>query len=341
MKKNLGVRVLMELVLVALLSGGAVCLAQDQAGGGRLTGDAMGGAAIVFRKPSNPAASRSGGGRLPSGPKARQAAVTQDKTIAKANAARSASTPRYSEAERQYKIAVRQDPTDARGPAGLGNVYLDQGKFAEAVSAYQEAIKVKPDHIPAYQPLGYALVRLNRYPEAIQTLTQALKYDPNNAEIYNNLSYMYVHSERYQEAVEAGNQVITLLGQSNQAYQQGLQNKNQVLSHAYKNLGNAYVGLKQHDNAAKALRRAAEIEPGNASAHFNLGLVLYNGRRYTDAIESYKTVIRLRPDLAVAHFNLGLAYVAVNDRTSAAAEVATLQRLNPSMAAELQKMIRR
>lgn len=340
MKTNHGLTLLLSLI-VALVAGGACQVAQGQAGGGTLSGDAMGGAALVFRKPDNPAASRSGGGRLPAGRKARSAAVTQDRTIARANAARSAPKPRYSEAELQYRLATRQDPNDARGHVGLGNVYLDQGKFAGAALAYQQALKVKPDHLPAYQPLGYALVRLRRFPEAIETLNEALKYDPNNAEIYNNLSYMYVHAERFQEAVDASQRAITLLGQTGQAFQQGLQNKNQVLSNAYKNLGNAYDGLKQYNGAADALSRATEIEPTNASAHFNLGLVLYNGRRYAEAIESYKTVIKLRPELVVAHYNLGLTYVAVNDKAGAREELAILQKLHPAMASELQKLIKK
>ena len=326
---------------VALAATGGLYVAQGQAGGGRLPGESMGGAALVFRKPSNPASSRSGGGRLPGGTKAKKVAVSQDRIIAKANAARSAATPRYSEAEQEYKLATRQDPTDARGHEGLGNVYLDQGKYADAVTAYRQAIKVRPGHLPAYQPMGYALVRLNRYPEAIETLTQALTYDPNNPEIHNNLSFMYVHAGRFQEAVEASNKAITLLGQTGQAYSQGLQNKKEVLSHAYKNLGNAYDGLKQYNEAADALRRATEIEPMNVSAHFNLGLALQNGRRYSEAVQSYKTVIKLRPELAVAHFNLGLTCVAINDKAGAREEVTTLQKLHPAMASELQKLIKK
>lgn len=334
-------RIMLFSLCIALLATAGSHLAQGQAGGGTLSADSMGGAALVFRKPTNPASSRSGGGRLPANPKQRKAVVDQDQTIAKANAARSAPTPRYSEAEQQYKLATRQDPTDARGHEGLGNVYLDQGKYADAVLAYQQALKVKPEHLPAYQPMGYALVRLNRYPEAIETLTRSLKFDATNPEVHNNLSYMYVHAGRFQEAVEASNQAIKLLGQTGQAYQQGLQNKKEVLSHAYKNLGNAYDGLKRYSDAADALRHATEIEPANASAHFNLGLALYNSKRYTDAIESYKTVIKLRPQLAAAHFNLGLTYVATNDKAGAREEVAALQKLNPAMAAELQKLIRK
>jgi Flp pilus assembly protein TadD len=80
--------------------------------------------------------------------------VEHEQVIAKANAARSAPTPRYIEAEEQYKLAAQQEPADARAHFGLGNVFLDQGRFAEAADAYRQAIKLKVDYFPAYQPLG-------------------------------------------------------------------------------------------------------------------------------------------------------------------------------------------
>jgi tetratricopeptide (TPR) repeat protein len=321
--------------------------AQGQAGGGSLPGEATGGAALIFHKPDNPplhsgsasSPNAAGGGRLSGSAKSRAAA--HERVIAKGNAARSAPTPRYPEAEQQYKLAAEQEPNDARAHAGLGNIYLDQGRYDEAAAAYSQALKVKADYLPAYQPLAYSQVRLNRFPEATETLKQALQYDPNNAEVYNNLGFAYVHAGRYADAVAACQQAITLLGQTGQAYKQELQNRNEVLSNAYKNLGNAYNGLNQYNEAADALRHATEVEPKNAAAHFNLGLALYNGRRYSEAIEAYKAVIKLRPELAGAHYNLGLAYVAINDKESARQEYNLLKPLNAGMAAQLQALIGR
>ena len=182
---------------------------------------------------------------------------------------------------------------------------------------------------------------MKRYPEATETLTQALQYDPNNAEIYNNLGFAYVHAGRYADAIAACRQAIVLLVQTGQAYKQELQNRNEVLSNAYKSLGNAYNGLQQYNDAADALKQATGIEPNNAAAHFNLGLALYNGRRYSEAIEAYKDVIKLRPELAGAHFNLGLTYVAINDKEGARHEYEILKPLNASMAAQLQDLIKR
>lgn len=341
------------LTLALLTNAGGSAKSQDQAGGGRLPGDAAGGAAIIFRRPSNPTVhtasdssrSTAGGGTVSGRGRTRTPVVAekvtvQDRIIMKANAARSAPKPRYTEAETEYKRAGEQEPSDARAHAGLGNVYLDQGRYAEAVAAYRQAIKVKIDYIDAYQPLGFSLIQLKKYDEAADIMMQALKYDAGNAELYNNLGYAYVQAERYNEAVDVCLKALELLGQTGSAYRQGLQNRDEVLSHAYKNLGNAYNGLKKYNQAADVLKRATQIEPTNAAAHFNLGLALYNGGRYSEAIEAYKAVTKLRPQLAAAHYNLGLTYVAVNDKDSARREYDILKPLNADMANQLHSVIR-
>ena len=184
-------------------------------------------------------------------------------------------------------------------------------------------------------------MRLGRHAEAADTLKQGLQYDPDNAEIYNNLAFAYVHAGQYAEAITACQQAIAILGKTGEAFRQELQDRNQVLSNAYKNLGNAYNELKQYNDAAEALRHATEIEPKNAAAHFNLGLALYNGGRYSEAIAAYQSVVTLRPELAGAHFNLGLAYIAINDMEGARREYAILKPLNAAMAEQLQSSIKR
>jgi Flp pilus assembly protein TadD len=182
-------------------------LAHAQAGGGTLSSEPAGGAAMIFRKPANPPVHGTSGPSAVSGGKTtgrtrtrpKPAVNVQEQTIAKANAARSAATPRYSEAELNYKLAAKQDPNDARAQLGLGNVYLDQGRYLDAVAAYQQTLKMKPDYSDAFQPLSYALAQLGRFPEAAEILQQALKFDPDNAEIYNNLAFSYAHAERYPE----------------------------------------------------------------------------------------------------------------------------------------------
>ena len=326
---------------VAVSQAWPTATAQDITGGGSLVRDITGGAALIFRAPQNPTvhvtSAATGGGRVKPGNK--PPVRRQDSLIARANAARSAPKPRYDEAEQQYQLAAQIAPDDARAFAGLGNVYVDQGKFAQAVDAYQKAIKVKSDYNGAYLPLAFSLARLNRYPEAIEVYKETLKRDPG-PEVYNNLSFAYNHSGQFQEAVDASLEAIKLLGDTGEAYKSGFQERNEIRSYAYKNLGNAYNGLKRYDEAATALKKSSEIEPTNAAAHFNLGLTLYNAGRYSEAIESYKEVIKLRPNLAQAYFNLGLTYFAINDKTQAMAQYEMLKGLDAEMAKQLYDAIK-
>ena len=94
------------LPLIIALSQVAWVMAQDITGGGSTLRDLSGGAALIFRAPQNPTVQgggATGGGRV----KGRKPPVRQqDAIIARANAARSASQPRYAEAEQQYQLAA-------------------------------------------------------------------------------------------------------------------------------------------------------------------------------------------------------------------------------------------
>jgi tetratricopeptide (TPR) repeat protein len=329
---------------------------QAQPGGGSTSKDLTTGAELIFRRPEDPK-SEPGGGRLGSGERdrdekpsnkptpsatprtAKVSSHVQNQTIARGNAARSAPVPRYSEAEREYLQATSQDPDDPRGFAGLGNVYLDQGRYKEAVDAYRHTIKLNSDYQLAYMPLGYALVRLNRIPDAIDVYNELLKIDPDDPEVFNNLGYAYNHTDRFQDSIDACKKAIELLGETGKAYKQGLQVREEVLSQAYKNLGNAYNGLKRYNEAADALKQSTKIEPKSASAHFNLGLALYNGGRYSESIESFKETLKLKPGLAQAHFMLGMNYIAINDKAQALEQYNVLKNINKQLAEQLRSSI--
>jgi tetratricopeptide (TPR) repeat protein len=64
--------------------------------------------------------------------------------LALANSARDDKPPRYSDAERAYKLAIKLNFKDPRPYQGLGNIYFDQKKFEEAAKAYKEALSRMP-----------------------------------------------------------------------------------------------------------------------------------------------------------------------------------------------------
>lgn len=321
--------------------------AQEPTGGGSLVRDILGGAPFVFRRPDNPPVNISGGtaGVAATSGRSRRPDATpkpdeKEQMLARGNEARSARAPRYTEAEHHYRGAARIDPKDPRAQAGLGNIYIDQGRFAEAVAAYQEALKLNPNYTAAYMPLGYGLIALKKYNEAIDVYQLALTKASDDPEIYNNLGFAYNQINKFDDSIGTCKRSIELLGQTGLAYKQGLQERDEVLTHAYKNLGNAYNGLRRYSEAIEVLRQATLLQPDNAAAHFNLGLAHYNAGQNREAVEAYKQVLRLKPKLPAAHYNLGLTYIALRDRNAAMAEYNTLKELNPQMANQLYTLIK-
>lgn len=330
---------LINILLVATVALGH---AQQPSGGGAIVRDIFGAGAVILRRPENPSVNSgaAAGGRL-TARSPRPTANDKEKIIARGNAARNASTPRYLEAEEQYQLAAKLDPNDPRALAGLGNIYLDQERFAEAVTAYRQAIRVKPDYLKVYMPLGYALVRTDNFKESLDVYSELARRTPDDPEVHNNLGFVYNHSKQYDEAVLACELAIKLLGKSGEAYKEGLQDRDEVLTQAYKNLGNAFNGLKRYPQAVTALSQAILFEPENAAAHFNLGLAHYNAGQYSDAVLSYQRVLQLKPKLPAAQFNLGITHVAMGDKPAALADYEALKAIDTKLAEKLYHLIKK
>lgn len=57
-----------------------------------------------------------------------------------ANSARDDNPPRYADAERAYKLAIKLNSNDPRPYQGLGNIYFDQKRFEDAAKSYKAAL---------------------------------------------------------------------------------------------------------------------------------------------------------------------------------------------------------
>ncbi len=73
-------------------------------------------------------------------------------------------------------------------------------------------------------------------------------------------------------------------------------------------LGTALLARGENAEAAQRLRRAVEIQPGEAVLHYNLSVALTGNRQFEDAVEQLRIAVRLDPSLASAHLNLGICW---------------------------------
>ena len=69
------------------------------------------------------------------------------------------------------------------------------------------------------------------------------------------------------------------------------------------------VGQKKTSEAAEAFRRAIDLNPAHAEAHYNYGYLLMTSSRLDEAVDEFRAALANKPDHREAHFNLGRVYV--------------------------------
>jgi choline-sulfatase len=84
--------------------------------------------------------------------------------------------------------------------------------------------------------------------------------------------------------------------------------------------------------AARTLRDADRVEPGNPVVAANLGIVLSDGGRPVEGIPHLKRALAADPDFHEARFNLAIAYGRLGDRSQALAQAEELLRRLPAVA---------
>ena len=94
----------------------------------------------------------------------------------------------------------------------------------------------------------------------------------------------------------------------------------------------ALMTRKKFEEAAAEWRRALELQPGEASAHYNLGLCLFQSGRTPEAIEHYARALEISPEYPEAHNNLGGALTSVGRLDEAILHFQEAVRLDPARA---------
>lgn len=124
------------------------------------------------------------------------------------NTARDQKPPNYPEAERAYNLAAKLEPKDWRAFAGLGNIYLDQGRDEEAIAPYRRAVELKSKSPEIFEALGDVYFRLGRYEESIEASSESVRLDGTRPGPFWTLTWVNLTMGKSEEA---GNNATTFV----------------------------------------------------------------------------------------------------------------------------------
>lgn len=97
----------------------------------------------------------------------------------------------------------------------------------------------------------------------------------------------------------------------------------------WQTLGEARLDNGEFVGAEEAFRKAIELDPGSASAHYGLGYLLQLRDRLPEAIAAYQLAVKADPYKAEAFGNLAAAYLKIGDPKRALSALLTGLELEP------------
>ncbi|KWF83506.1 hypothetical protein WL93_21925 [Burkholderia diffusa] len=180
--------------------------------------------------------------------------------------------------------AVQLAPDSPDAVLLRAEIALDIGEFEEALSQFEWLRDQHPEAPESYANLIPALAALERRDNATAVLQRALELDPKHPGALNNGVQFYLRTQQYDKALELAQRYIDAHGE---------------LASAHTMAGLVYHNLKAYDRAEASLKRALEIDPGNAEALFALGTVLERVDRLAESEQVLRSALTIRRDYRV------------------------------------------
>jgi len=113
---------------------------------------------------------------------------------------RSTNEPSRQEAEKEFQLALSDNPADAYSYYMLGEIAWLRAQPDRAVNDYSQAVRLAPDSVDARVALGKTLTALGRSSEALDQLTAAIRLDPQSDIAHYRLARAYRQLGRKDDA---------------------------------------------------------------------------------------------------------------------------------------------
>lgn len=241
-------------------------------------------------------------------------------------------------AEREFRNAVRLDPSLAEAHLDLGLVLGREGKMPDAIASLNKAIELNPRLDSAHMFLGVFEYQTGHFDEAVTALNQELALHPKSGETLSWLGIVELaasHPELATGPFDAASALapndLTLLEYRGRAH-------SQVASASYSRMAelspNSWqvhkvraellVGEKKDREAAAEYEAGLAVEPNNADLYEGLGDAQRRLNDMDAAQKAYAHELQLAPQNPIAMYNLGSTDI---DRGDYAAGIPLLEAM--------------
>ncbi len=198
----------------------------------------------------------------------------------------------------------------------MGVSYLEERNFTAALTDLSEAEKLDPNNPELQYNLGRTLVGKRRLDLAERKFLRALALKPNYSEARNDLGVLYLETGHWDNAIQQFRAVKDDLFYPNH-------------EHATINLGLAYLGKTDYTAALEEFSSARAANPRNPIVRASIGRVLFAQGKTEQAVQEYRKALEIAPEYASAHYHLGLALMKLSKLSAARDAFKEVVRIAP------------
>jgi len=237
-----------------------------------------------------------------------------------------------SEAESDFRTALKLAPDAGHAREALVELYIEQRRPEEALALIEEEIAARPDDARSYLRLADVHRLSGRNREAIEAVGKALDTNPDLPEAYLRLGELWLE--------EAGPRGDTVAAEKARAALSNVVKMDPSNGDAALALGRTYLALGDEERGFAELQRASQATPVPAEALRLLG-DLYRARKNpAEAVTAYHVHLKLSGDSPVVLERLGDAYLESGTPQRAAEVYLRLSHLEPRRVTPLVKAAR-
>jgi tetratricopeptide (TPR) repeat protein len=180
------------------------------------------------------------------------------------------------EALKEFKKALREDPTHLESRLGLARAFFLQGELESSQRELKKLLFLYPGTPRARLLVGNVLLTNGIIREAEATYKELLEDWPKSAEVHNGLGIVYTQQGRLEEAIKeyslAAELAAGYLARQGEPAP-GKKQPSSGLARIHVNLGRAYYRKGNLEAARQGFNKALELAPQQPGALEGLGLV--------------------------------------------------------------------
>lgn len=182
--------------------------------------------------------------------------------------------------------------TKARGYRVYADTLRKEKRLNEAKIYYERSYALQPASPLTVNNLGVVYEDLGFLDRALELYRKANALKPDYSDPFNNIGNIAMKRKNLDEAIRYFKMAAQI----------------QVNPEYYYNLGTAYLGKENLNEAMTWIQKALALKDDLPYAHTNLGIIYYLKDSPERAIAEFKRALEINPDQVEAHANLGILY---------------------------------